>query len=156
MFPRRIVALLLLGLPLVAPAATGIVRVWTSYRTADSFKRVSEYLGGTENTGNETVFRSRPDFRDGYYFLIRTKSDVAVVGAKLTLEVVLPGTPEVKTFVFPTEVPAKQRVFHLGMTGADWPGAKIRPAAWRITVRGPEGAVLATQQSFLWSSGDGR
>jgi hypothetical protein len=157
MSSRRIVAvLLLLGLPLAASAATRIVRVWTSYRTADSFKRVSEYLGGTEDNGNETVFRSQPAQREGYYFLIRTKSDAAIAGAKITLEVDLPGAPEPKTFVFAGDVPATQRVFHLGVTGTDWPNAKVRPAAWRIAVRGPDGAVLASEHSFLWSGSDGR
>jgi len=156
MFRRHIAALLLLALPLAAPAATGIVRVWTSYRTADSFKRLSEYLDGTEDNGNETVFRSQPNQRDGYYFLVRTKSDAVVAGAKLTLEVNLPGTPEARTFVFSVDVPATQRVFHLGVTGADWPNVKIRPAAWRITVRGSDGSVLASAHSFLWSSSDGR
>jgi len=156
MFSRRVLTALLLTLPLVASAAPGLVRVWPSYRTAESFKRVSEYIDGVENTGNDAVLRSQSDVRDGYYFLVRTRTDTAVAGAKISVEVALPQRSGAKTFVFPADLPAGDKVFHLGITGADWPDAKVRPGAWRVVLRSADGTILATRHSFLWSSADAR
>ena len=150
MLPRFVAALLLLALPALASASVAIVHVWPSHRSADSFRRISEYVGGTENNGHETVLRSKPETRDGCYFLTRTKADAPVSGAMLVLEVVLPGDPAVKTFQFPAEIPAGRKVFQVGLTGSDWPDAQTRPAAWRVTVRSADGAILADSPSFLW------
>ena len=39
----------------------------------------------------------------------------------------------------------------LGLTGADWPGGpKASPAAWKISLLGSDGTVLAEHKSFLW------
>jgi hypothetical protein len=151
MLPRLSAALVFACLPLVASAATGIVRVWTSYRTVDSFKRVSEFFDGQEDTGSEAVHRSQAGARDGFYFLVRTKTDTAQTGASIAVDIVLPGRPEVKRFSFPVDLPPNQKVFQLGLTGADWPGVTVRPSAWRITLVGADGSKLATQQIFLWS-----
>ena len=48
-----------------------IVHVYTGWRTAASFKRISEYLDGKEHTGGEAVLRTHPDQRGGFYFLVR-------------------------------------------------------------------------------------
>ncbi len=152
MSPRLVAATLLLIVPALLNAATSIVRVWPAYRDADSFRRISEYIGGRESTGGEIVLRTQADSRDGYYFLTRLKNDSATPSATLVLEVVLPGTPAVHSFSFVTDLPAGHQVYQLGVTGADWPGKATRPSAWRVTVRSSDGTILAERTSFLWTA----
>ena len=150
MLPRLVAAFLFIALPAWASAAVSFVHVWPAHRTADSFRRITEYIGGTENTGREIVLRTQAETRDGYYFLTRIKADAPVTGATLMLELVLPGNPAVHTYQFPVELPSGNKVFQIGITGTDWPDAQTRPAAWRVTVRTADGNVLADSPSFLW------
>lgn len=150
---RRIFACLLLaGFALTASAANvEFVRVWPEWRNADAFDRISEYFGGKENDGRETVRRTQASVREGWYFLVRVKTDAALDNAKFVLEAIRPDTPDAKTFTFPVSVPAKGRVFELGLTGADWPGGKAaHPVAWKLSLLDASGQVLAAKQSFLW------
>lgn len=153
MLSRSVAAFLLLSIaPAWACAATGIVHVWPAYRDNESFRRISEYVGsGAENTGREITLRTQSESRDGYYFLTRIKSDQPLAGVQIVLEAVLPGSPVVHTFRFPAEIPSGQQVFQLGVTGSDWPGAEVRPAAWRISAQTADGTVLTELSSFLWS-----
>jgi hypothetical protein len=151
MSPRSVAALLLLALPALLNGAVDIVRVWPTYRDETSFRRISEYVGGQENTGREVVLRTQTEPRDGYYFLTRVKTDTAVSDANLVLEVVLPGNPAVHTYTFPAALSEGGKVYQLGVTGTDWPDKGTRPAAWRLSVRRADGAVLAERSSFLWS-----
>jgi len=152
MSPRLVAVSLLIAIPALLNGATSIVRVWPAYREADSFRRISEYVSGHENTGREIVLRTQAEPRTGYYFLTRLKTDTATPGANLVLEVVLPGNPAVHTFTFPADLPAGHKVFQLGVTGTDWPGKDTRPAAWRVTARAADGTILAERTSFLWSA----
>jgi hypothetical protein len=128
-----------------------VVRVWPGYRTAESFDRISEYLDGQENTGGETVLRSQPAQRDGFYFLVRLKNaSDAVAGARVELSVITPASATPRTLAFTADLPAGQHVFECGLTGADWPDATAHPVAWKIVLRAPGGAELASAQSFLW------
>lgn len=152
----RVLALLL-ALVVSGPAAAGaaaadlrIVRVFTGWRDAGSFKRISEFFTGRENTGNEIVVRSQPAERGGYYFLVRTANAGAPAAAKVAIQVVLPASPRPRTFTFPVEIPAGQTVFNFGLTGADWPERGIDAVAWKIDVLDGHGAVLATEKSYLW------
>jgi hypothetical protein len=131
------------------------VRVWPGYRTAESFDRISEYLGGQENTGGQTVLRSQPAQRDGFYFLVRLKNaGEAIAGASVELNVITPASATPRTLTFATDLPAGQHVFQCGLTGADWPDATAHPVAWKIVIRAPGGAELSSTQSFLWSKPD--
>jgi hypothetical protein len=151
-FMRPLILLTLLTLlPSLQAAELKFVRVWPEWRTADSFIRLSEYFNGRENTGGQTILRSQSAERSGYYFLIRTKSDSVVTGAKIELQVLLPGVEKAQTFTFSAEVPAGQHVTLAGLTGRDWPGETVRPTAWHLTMRAADGTVLATEQSFLWA-----
>jgi hypothetical protein len=128
------------------------VRVWPGYRTAESFDRISEYLTGQENTGGQTVLRSQPAQRNGFYFLVRLKNaSDAIAGASVELDVITPASATPRTLTFAADLPAGQHVFQCGLTGADWPDAAAHPVAWKIVVRAPGGAELASTQSFLWS-----
>ncbi len=152
---RRLLACLLLaGFAFSASAASvEFVRVWPQWRNADAFDRISEYFGGNENDGRETVVRTQPGDRAGLYFLVRVKSDASVSDAKFILETIRPDNPDAKTYTFPvSSVPANGRVFELGLTGADWPGGKVaHPVAWKLSLVDASGRVLAIKQSFLWS-----
>lgn len=137
--------------PALAPAADlTLVRVWPEYRSADSFVRIAEYFGGQESAP-ETIVRSQPDSRAGYYFLARFKASAALPGTILALEYVLPGAEEPRVQFFPLDLPKGSRAILAGLTGADWPGETVQPTAWRLRLLGPSGAELAREQSFLWS-----
>lgn len=132
-------------------AGVGFVRVWPEWRSADSFVRIKEYFGAPEDTGRETVLRSQPSERAGYYFLVRTTNPGAVLsGTKFVLEIITPDSPRTKTFTFPAGLPAREHVFHLGLTGADWTGEKVQPVAWRLRLLSPDEQELAVTRSFLW------
>lgn len=127
------------------------LRVWPGWRGAESFERISEYFGGRENHGRQTVLRTQADERGGYYFLVRIKSASAVPAATFELTVIRPDTPQPKVYRFTTAVPAKETVFQLGLTGHDWPqGDKANPVAWKLVLVGAEGQMLAERKSFLW------
>jgi hypothetical protein len=144
--------LLLLFLPAsVRAAGPEIVRVFTGWRDAASFQRVTEYLDGKENTGGIIVLRTQPGARAGFYWLVRLKNDDApLAGAKFELQVVTPTSPEAKTFTFPADVPVGSPLYQLGLTGADWPDAKARPAAWQLRLLAADGKTLIAKESFLW------
>lgn len=150
---RRFLALALL-LPALAALARAadveFVRVWPAWRDDESFMRISEYFTGRENTGRETVVRSHPETRDGYYFLTRVRSDHAISGAHFVLHVVTPGDPAPKSCTFPAEVPHGSHVFELGLTGGDWPAKNTHPVAWHLELQSPDGKVIAAKSSFLW------
>ena len=149
---RLLPVLLLLALPTAVPAAgIELVRVISGWRDAASFQRLSEYFGGRENTGGMILLRTRPGERAGFYWLVRLKNNgPPVPGARFELEVITPAAPEPRTFTFPADVPAGRPLYELGLTGADWPDAKARPAAWRLRLLAADGRTLIGEQSFIW------
>ncbi|MES1167393.1 MAG: hypothetical protein ABUL68_05260 [Pseudomonadota bacterium] len=156
-FPFSVLLVSLLGTAVTVPAAeVGGVRVWPGYRTADSFDRIGLYFNGGENPPGETIVRTRPAVRAGYYFLVRLDNPAAAMaGASFELSVVTPASPAPQVFAFKADLPAGSHAFDLGLTGADWPGPKAAAVAWLLTVRAPDGSELAHQQSFLWARPDG-
>ena len=156
----RLIAVILLLVTIAQPSvamAKGsgeveFVRIWPQWRNADSFLRISEYLSGEENTGRQTVLRSQPDSRDGFYFLVRARTDDAFYGeTKFVLEVITPDSARPKVYEFSTAITKRSQVFNLGLTGSDWKGEDIHPVAWRLRLLNTAGDELATQQSFLWA-----
>ena len=131
-----------------------IVRLLPEYRTADSFKRVSEYFSGKENTRGATVLRTKPASRDGYYFTLRTKSAKPIEVAWIELQYISPVSADPRTESFAVSLPAGSHLTRFGLTGTDWPGPKARPVAWKLRILGADGAELATDQSYLWSKPD--
>ena len=134
----------------VAVHATEITRVWTEWRDAESFVRLSELADGKENPGDETYLRTHPESRDGFYFLVRLANASAVDGT-FEAQVIMPGKMKAVTFKFPASVKSGSSVFEIGLTGSDWPDRKIRPVAWRIALLDAAGAEVAAKESFLWS-----
>ena len=146
----RIVALSICLTATAAARATEITRVWTEWRDADSFVRLSELFGGGENQGSETFLRTHPASRDGMYFLVRLAHANAAKDT-FELKVITPEKPQPVTFRFPASVKGGSSVFELGLTGSDWPGSKVKPVAWRIALLDSSGAEIVAKESFLWS-----
>ncbi len=137
-------------------AEIDFVRVWPAWRDADSFLRISEYFGGSENTGRQTVLRTRLGERAGFYFLVRLDNDSAAIpDARFELKVIAPDSPFPRTHLFASTVPAGRHAFNLGLTGADWPDRKTQPVAWQLRLLDAGGRELAVKQSFLWAKPDG-
>ena len=135
----------------VVAADLKIVRIWSGYRAAESFDRISEYFGGGENSARRTVLRTQSGDRAGYYFLVRLVNPGEVQpGCSWQLQVILPTSAQPRTFAFATGIPAGNIVFELGLTGADWPNAKTEPVAWKLVLQSADGRELVSQQSFLW------
>jgi len=148
---RRSLFLLALAAAVAAPAAEWkIIRVLPGWREAASFKRIAEYFDGREHTGKETVLRTKPDQRGGYYFLVRLKTDTPTSDGTFVIHVVFPGSPRAKVFTLPARVPAGEAVFNLGLTGADWPDAAVHAVAWLVELKDDAGRVVASERSYLW------
>ncbi|MGJ8654104.1 MAG: hypothetical protein ACSHX8_12595 [Opitutaceae bacterium] len=117
------------------------------------FKRISEYITGKEYTGKRIILRSDPEARTGYYFTLvldekvrRLPSGTTILGEFYTAKGL---DIQEHTFTIPAKRPNTNEVF-VGLTGTDWPEDSVTPAAWRFTIKGPNGNVLASKKSFLW------
>ncbi len=139
--------------PAEAPAPAGevtIVRVQHEWRSADSFKRIAEYFDGKEHHGGEALRRSHPEVRAGYYFFVRVKNPGPLRPAKAALQVINSADARPVNYEFPVELRAGDTVFNIGLTGADWPDAKLHPVAWKLQFLAEDGHVLASEVSYLW------
>jgi hypothetical protein len=134
-----------------APASgLTVVRTFTGWRDAASFKRISEYFDGKENTGRQMVLRTHPEERAGYYYQLRLRNPGAAQPVQIKLEVVLPAPLPPNHYVFQADLPAGDQVLLLGLTGADWTDMKANPVAWKLEVLSPDGQLLVTEKSYLW------
>lgn len=152
-FPSALIVCFALAWVVVRASAAEVefVRVWPGWRDATAFESISEYFSGQETHSGRTVLRTNAQARAGYYYLARiANSGAAQSAVKFSLQVVTPASPEAKTYSFPATLGTGQTVFELGLTGADWPDAKIRPVAWKLELLANDGTVLATAKSFLW------
>lgn len=145
-----ITALCLALVPLATAAELTLVRVNSGWRDAASFKRISEYFDGKENTGGEAVLRTHPDQRGGYYFLVRVTNPNAPRPVTARLEIIIDAAAQPVVHTFATDLKPGDTVFHLGLTGPDWPDATTNPVAWKLDLTDAEGNVLATKKSYLW------
>ncbi|MSU46448.1 MAG: hypothetical protein EXS42_04830 [Lacunisphaera sp.] len=148
---RGCLFLLALAAGSASASDVAITRVFTGWRDAASFKRISEYFDGHENTGGQLVMRTHPDQRAGYYFLIRTANPGAPLKAQFQLQLIEQGASVQRTSIFPAEIGSGSGVFQLGLTGPEWQAAKSQPVAWRLLIIATaDGRVLATEKSYLW------
>jgi hypothetical protein len=145
----RLFLFVLLSTAALAASDVTLVRVWSGPRTAESFARISEYFSGEENPGAQTIVRTQPGSRAGYYWLIRTKAGTATE-ATIELSVLAPDSAAPRIYTLSTRLPAGRHVTLAGLTGADWPQPEARPVAWRLRVLNGAGQELAAEQSFLW------
>ena len=150
----RIIHRLALGLLFGALSAGAseltIVHVFSGWREAASFKRISEYFDGRENTGGQQVVRTHPDQRAGYYFVVRTAGASAPIPVKINLEVITAIQARPRTHTFTAGLKAGNNVLNLGLTGADWLDARANPVAWKLEIVAADGRVLVTEKSYLW------
>jgi hypothetical protein len=150
-------AALFASLPSVALAKEGaladgvtVIRVFNGWRDAASFKHISEYFNGRENTHGEVMLRTHPDQRAGYYFLVRLANSGAIVPVKINLQLITPTDTKLRVHSFALDLSSGETVLNLGFTGADWPDAKANPVAWKLDVVAADDRVLATEKSYLW------
>jgi len=147
--------------PSAPPSATAqveLTRIWPSWRSADSFLRISEYFGGGENRSRQTLLRSQPAERAGFYFLTRIKNPApeALPNAQFELRVIRPEAPQPVTYTFATTLAPGSHAYLLGLTGSDWPdsptkaAADTHPTAWALRLLDAQGRELLRTQSFLW------
>ena len=143
-------------LPPARAADVEFVRVWPGWKDDGSFRRISEYFTGRENTAGILVRRSQPGSRSGYYFLVRVRHPgVPLDGARFVVHYITPLSPEPREKAFPADAGPGEQVFDLGLTGADWAGATTHPLAWRLDLVAADGRMLASSESFLWSKPSG-
>lgn len=155
MFARLLLLFVLSAASALASDLT-IVRIFTGWRDAASFKRISEYFDGKENTGQETILRTHPAQRTGYYFLVRLANSGAPGKARFQLQLFEPGAAASRTVDFPAELKSGSEVFQLGLTGPAWQDAKSQPVAWQLQILADDGRVLATEKSYLWEKPAGQ
>ena len=127
-----------------------ITRTFTGWRDAASFKRISEYFSGQENLGVQTMLRTHPEQRTGYYFLVRLANPGAAQKVRFQLQLFEQGASASRTVDFPAELKSGSGVFQLGLTGPEWQDAKSQPVAWHLQILADDGRVLASEKSYLW------
>ncbi len=127
-----------------------ITRVFLGWKEGESFKRISEYFTGKENTDGMVVLRTHLEQRSGFYFFVRLANPGATVPVKINLEVITPTDTKPKNYIFSTELKNGQNVFNLGLTADDWPDQKAHPVAWKMDFIGTDNQVLASKGSYLW------
>ena len=142
---------LALGAASAFAADVTVVPVFTGYRETASFKRISEYFSGKENTGGQLMLRTHPEQRSGYYFQLRINT-ATTVDARLVLQVITPDTATPRVFNFTASLTSPKTMLNLGLTGADWPDLKINPVAWKLEILSADGKLLATESSYLWEN----
>ncbi len=152
---RRSVVLCLLFSVLCAAASAqqplAIKHVYTGWRDAASFKRISEYFDGQENTHGEAILRTHPEQRGGFYFLVRVANPGAARPIKASLHVITSANARTSDYQFSTELKGNDdTVFQLGLTGADWTDPKGHPVAWKLDLLDSDGKALASETSYLW------
>jgi len=127
-----------------------IDHVYTGWREADSFKRISEYFTGRENTGDIVVLRTHPEQRSGFYFLIKAVNPGSPAAVTVGLEVIVPNNPKPKTYAFSATLKSGANLIDLGLTAGDWTDPEAHPVAWIINFENARGDVLAVKKSYLW------
>ena len=131
-----------------------IVEIKPRYIAAAQFKRITEYLTGAEHQPRRLIMRSDASQRSGFYFTLILNQDVRDLppGTVVEAQLFTPQSPDMQlhSFTLPYKR-AKTREIFIGLTGADWPLKDAVPNAWRFTIKDPNGKLLATEQSYLWS-----
>jgi len=135
-----------------------LIRIWPSWRSADSFLRIGEYFGGSETRSGQTILRSQPAERSGFYFLTRIKNaEAALPDAHFELQVIRPDSPHAVTYRFPSTIETGSHVYLLGLTGSDWPdfndkpAEDVHPVSWQLRILDSQARELLHSESYLWA-----
>jgi hypothetical protein len=148
-----LVSLLLSVTGISAAPTIEFSRIRPQYRETGTFKRISEYFSGEENTGKRTVFRTQGNNRDGFYFSFRVEVECGekVPAGTVALLVYTPGTYEPTEYAFDLEAQTRRWIeVIIGLTGTDWEDPEARPVAWRLEYRDASGQPIGFEESFLW------
>lgn len=140
--------------PKQAVTSVEIEEIKPRYIGTEQFKRISEYMTGKEYVGDRVILRTQPKHRAGYYFTLVLDKNVRRLpkGTVVVGEFYTPMSVEKQTheFTLPSKRASTEEIF-VGLTGKDWPQKGGVPAAWRFTIKDPNGAMLGQKQSYLWS-----
>lgn len=119
------------------------------YFPEESFTRISEYFNGIEVPGNRIILRSNSDHRTGHYVTFQLSTDYSIDHFKL--EVYEHGSKDPVDYVFTPKsaIPAARPIL-LGLTGENWEDQKKPPVAYKLSLIGKDGEMLASATSFLW------
>ena len=144
----------IVALPIAVAAQTiEFSRIRLEYREDASFKRISEYFTGEENTGRRIVLRTQDSDRNGFYFSFRIEAtgEATMSEGTIALLVFAPGTYEPTEYIFGLGVQTRRGIKVLiGLTGTDWADPKAKPVAWRLEFRNATGQPIGFEESFLW------
>lgn len=141
------------SLALCSAADVSAIRIWPEFRTAESFERIGEFFTNSEVTGGETMLRTQPDSRAGFYFLTRVRNrGAALEGVQVELKLITAESVSVKTFnrFSPVSLRPGSQVLQIGLTGSDWVSEKAQPVAWQIRLLDAQGNEVLREASFLW------
>ncbi len=151
-FLRPLLSGLLLAGCLTAQAVE-IDHSTSRYETAQTFKRISEYFTGRENTGNRMILRTNPQVRPGYYFIFSLDESMQALpeGSIALMGVIWPGNPKPVEYALFLPIPREnKKELWFGLTGNANPGQTAQPVAWKISLLSPDGSTLVERKSFLW------
>jgi hypothetical protein len=141
--------------PIDAEEVPGIDRVVARYRGEADVHRVGQTFLGDEpgQDGTDVLLLTDPASHVGYYFRIALDLDPPA-GSRIRMEIVETENqpPVVRDFPLPRNPGGPFGEFVIGLTGASARSPKWHPVAWRASVVGPDGAVLAARRSFLWGA----
>jgi len=123
------------------------------YVEKDDFFRIREFFTGDESTGDRVYLRSRPEEREGYYWIVplRMIHNYADIH-KVHIQVQVPNEIDLYTKTFTiNDLDKNKRYLWIGLTGEDWPGARRKPIAWSLRLEDREDQEIAQHKSFLWN-----
>ena len=144
------------SLPIEMDEKEGIRYVYEHYRNAKAVERVSDTFFETPaDDYPDAVFRTDPKSKVGYEFAIALNRSIDVVpGSKFRVEYVTKEglAPTVREFAITRHPGWFFGEYKVVLTGTDAPSSQWHPVAWRISLIGPDGAILAARHSFLWGA----
>lgn len=144
------------ALPVSPDEKPGISRVYEQHRSLVQLERAGQtFFGDGPEEGSDVILLSDARSRTGYQFELSLDRSLEVpAGSVFRLEYVRKEgqPPEVRNFPVTGRPGWFFGEYILRLTGADDPGADWRPVAWRVSLLGPDGAVLAARRSFLWGA----
>ena len=125
--------------------------VYSQFRDADSFKRISEHMSGEENPGRYAIARTHPENRSGHYIALKIESsDQPNHWKTIRIQIVRPGGQDVISYDLPISVQGKSRAL-IGLTDSYWSDGERAPLAWKAEMLDAQGNIVSSAQSFLWS-----
>jgi len=139
------------------PSTKNNLLVEQRYVPLVDFQRIGEYFSEEEVPGSRIYFRTDPDQREGYYWIVdRDEIASAINPTEILLSVQIPGSPQIERYsYFINSTQTNGSEYWIGITGDDWPGPRFRPVAWQLSFLDEDGTLSMTSESFLWTTPTG-